>query len=117
MSAPLTPQDTVERALAASKADGCMVVVGERSETNLRWANNTLTTNGEMRSRSIAVLSVVDGASGTAAGVVERSTVTADLLEDLVRASEQAARDAGPAEDAQPLVESSGDAGLGRLAR
>ncbi len=109
MSAPLTPQDTVERALAASKADGCMVVVGERSETNLRWANNTLTTNGEMRSRSIAVLSVVDGASGTAAGVVERSTVTADLLEDLVRASEQAARDAGPAEDAQPLVEPSGD--------
>ncbi len=108
MIAPLTPQETVERTLSASKADGCMVVVGERTETNLRWANNTLTTNGEMRSRSIAVISVVDGTSGAAAGVVERSAVTADLLEDLVRASERAARDAGPADDAMPLVEPTG---------
>ena len=61
-----------------------------------------------MRSRQVAVISVVDGASGTAAGVVERSAVTADTLEDLVRASEQAARDAGPAEDAAPLVEPDG---------
>ena len=58
-----------------------------------------------MRSRKVAVISVVNGATGTAAGVVERSAVTGDALEDLVRASEQAARDAGPAEDAAPLVE------------
>ena len=101
----MTPQETVERALALSKADGCVVVAVERSEANLRWANNTLTTNGTMRSRSIAVISVVNGATGTAAGVVQRSTVDAAMLEDLVRASEQAARDAGPAEDAAPLVE------------
>ena len=104
----MTPQETVERALSLSKADGCVVVATERSEANLRWAGNTLTTNGSMRSRQLAVISVVDGASGAAAGVVERSAVTTDAIEDLVRASERAARDAGPAEDAAPLVEPDG---------
>jgi hypothetical protein len=42
-------QDVVERALAASAADGCIVIVAEHTETNLRWAGNSLTTNGEMR--------------------------------------------------------------------
>jgi predicted Zn-dependent protease len=102
----MTPQETVERALALSRADGCVVRTTERSEVNLRWAGNTLTTNGTMRSRSVAVISVV----GSAAGVVERSAVDARSLEDLVRASEQAARDAGPSEDAAPLVEPTGSA-------
>ena len=97
----MTPQETVERALALSKADGCVVLATERSEANLRWASNTLTTNGSMRSREVAVVSVVGGA----AAVAQRSAVTADDLEELVRASEQAARDAGPNEDAAPLVE------------
>jgi predicted Zn-dependent protease len=107
MTAPngLTPQETVERALAMSKADGCVVVATEQFETNLRWALNTLTTNGQMRSRQLAVISFVDGGAGMAAGVVERSAVTPDILEDLVRASEQTARDAGPADEAAALVE------------
>src|SRR5512133_2643283 len=101
----MTPQETVERALALSKADGCVVIATERSEANLRWARNTLTTNGAMRSREVAVVSVVGGA----AGVVQRSAVSPDDLEDLIRASEQAARDAGPSEDAAALVEPDGD--------
>jgi len=101
----VTPQETVERALALSKADGCVVLATDRSETNLRWANNTLTTNGEMRSRRVAVISMLNGSTGTAAGVLERSAVAAEDLEALVRAAEQAARDAGPADDAMPLVE------------
>lgn len=106
MTAPvLSPQEMVERALALSKADGCVVVAAEQFETNLRWALNTLTTNGEMRSRQLAVVSFVDGGAGMAAGVVQRSAVTADTLEELVRASEQTARDAGPADDVAPLVE------------
>lgn len=108
---PLSPQETVERALAASQADGCMVIATEQFETNLRWANNTLTTNGEMRSRTLAVISVVAGQGGTAAGVIERSAVTADAIEALVRQSERAARDAGPADDAAPLVEPGADYG------
>ncbi|HZX38703.1 MAG TPA: metallopeptidase TldD-related protein, partial [Streptomyces sp.] len=55
---------------------------------------------------TLTVIATVDGAQGTASGVVSRSAVTADDLEPLVRAAEAAARGAGPAEDAQPLVDS-----------
>src|SRR5262249_29863787 len=103
-----TPQETVERALALSRADGCVVIATERAETNLRWAKHTLTTNGEMRSGQVAVISVVKGATGTASAVIERSAVAADDLEELVRAAEQAAREAGPADDAMPLVQPTG---------
>jgi predicted Zn-dependent protease len=96
------PQDLVEKALAASTADGQVSYVVESSEANLRWASNSLTTNGAMRSRQVVVISFVDGGAGMAAGTVAR-TGTPDIAE-LVAASEQAARDAGPAEDAMPLV-------------
>jgi predicted Zn-dependent protease len=98
----MTGADVVERALALSRADGCVVLVREETRTNLRWAANSLTTNGAYRSRSVAVISVV----GSAFGV--RSASSADAVDDLVRASEQAARDAAAAEDAGPLV--TGDA-------
>ena len=110
MSSVVRPQELVERALAASKADGQVAYVTESSEANLRWASNSLTTNGAMRSRQVVVISFVDGGAGMAAGTVAR-TGTPDIA-DLVAASEQAARDAGPAEDAVPLV-SRGAAGSG----
>jgi predicted Zn-dependent protease len=107
-----SPQEIVERALELSKSDGCVVRVVEQTEANLRWANSTVTTNGEMRSRRLAVISFVNGAAGMAAGVVEQSSSSLDVLADVVRAAEQAARDAGPADDEAPLVEP-GDAALG----
>ncbi|WP_243731061.1 PmbA/TldA family metallopeptidase [Modestobacter roseus] len=98
----LTPQEIVEQALAASTVDGQVTYVVEGSEANLRWASNSLTTNGSMRSRQVVVISFVDGGAGMAVGTVAR-TGTPDVAE-LVAMSEQAARDAGPAEDAMPLV-------------
>ncbi|WP_046503939.1 metallopeptidase TldD-related protein [Streptomyces odonnellii] len=98
------PYEIVERALELSTADGCVVIADERSSANLRWAGNALTTNGVTRGRTLTVVATVDGAQGTASGVVSRAAVTADDLEPLVRAAEAAARGAGPAEDAQPLV-------------
>jgi predicted Zn-dependent protease len=95
-------QQLVEKVLATSTADGCVVYVVESTEANLRWASNSLTTNGAMRSRQVVVVSFVDGGSGMATGTVAR-TGTPDVAA-LVAASEQAARDAGPAEDAVPLV-------------
>jgi predicted Zn-dependent protease len=102
------PQDLVERALALSKADGCVAIVDESSNVNLRWANNTLTTNGATRSRQLTVIATVGQASGTAAGVVSRSAISAESVEDVVRAAEEVARGSPSAEDARPLV--SGDA-------
>ncbi|MFF1496334.1 metallopeptidase TldD-related protein [Streptomyces sp. NPDC058304] len=98
------PHEIVERALELSTADGCVVIADEESTANLRWAGNTLTTNGVTRGRTLTVIATVDGKEGTASGVVSRSAVTAADLEPLVRAAEAAARGAGPAEDAQPLV-------------
>ncbi len=88
----------VERALALSTADGCVVIVEESTTVNLRWATNTLTTNGSRRERSLTVISVM----GQSVGV--RSSSSLDDLEGLVRASEQAAREAGPAQDYGPLL-------------
>ncbi|WP_035812454.1 metallopeptidase TldD-related protein [Jiangella gansuensis] len=104
----MTPQEIVERCLELSKASGTVVLVDESSTANLRWATNALTTNGVMRSREVTVVATVDGTQGVASGVIARSAVTPEALEPLVRAAEQAARDNGPAEDAQPLVD--GDA-------
>ncbi|MFE5333063.1 metallopeptidase TldD-related protein [Embleya sp. NPDC056575] len=102
------PDETVERALALSKADGCVVIAEETSAANLRWAGNALTTNGETRGRRVTVVATVAGTEGTASGTVSRSGVTVDRLEELVRAAEAAAREAGPAEDARPLLGASG---------
>ncbi|MFI0740427.1 metallopeptidase TldD-related protein [Streptomyces sp. NPDC021100] len=98
------PQEIVERAPALSRADGCAVVVAERSSADLRWARNALTTNGTARGRAVTVIATMGGGQGTAAGVVSGSAVTADDVEPLVRAAEEAARGAGPADDAWPLV-------------
>ncbi|MEU6280723.1 TldD/PmbA family protein [Streptomyces sp. NPDC047028] len=98
------PHEIVERALELSTADGCVVIADEESTANLRWAGNALTTNGVTRGRTLTVIATVDGKEGTASGVVSRSAVTAEELEPLVRAAEAAARGAGAAEDARPLV-------------
>lgn len=103
----LGPQEIVERVLAVPGADvaGRVVVVSETSEAVLRWANSTMTTNGHGTSRRTTVISLVRVEGGTAAGVVGSSAAVTDpaQLDELVAASEQAARDAGPSQDAAPL--------------
>ena len=109
MSGTTSPQELVERALALSRTDGCLVVADETSSANLRWANNTLTTNGVTRGRQLTVVATVDGAQGTACGVVSRAAVTNGEVEELVRAAERAAAEAATnaaADDARPLLTS-----------
>ena len=105
VASSISAQEIVERCMELSVGDASVVLVDEGHSANLRWAGNTLTTNGVMRSRSVTVVATIGEASGTAAGVVARSAVTPEMLEPLVRAAEQAARDTGTAEDAQPLVD------------
>jgi predicted Zn-dependent protease len=95
------PQDLVERALELSRADGCIVIADQLSTANLRWANNTLTTNGVSRGRHLTVIAI----KGTASGVVSREGVTTDGLEDLVRAAEHTATTSAPADDFAPLID------------
>ncbi|GAA2903284.1 metallopeptidase TldD-related protein [Streptosporangium fragile] len=97
----MTPQEMIEKALGLSTADDTVVIVDEESSANLRFAGNTLTTNGVSRSARITVISV----AGRGVGVVSRSAVRPDQLEDIVAAADHAAEDAQPSEDARPLLD------------
>jgi predicted Zn-dependent protease len=99
----------VERALEVSRASDCVVMVEEISSANLRWANNTLTTNGLTVQLRCTVIAIVDGAVAT----VQRDGVTLESIGDLVAVAEHAARLAPRAEDATALVEGSSDATWG----
>ncbi|GAA1479509.1 metallopeptidase TldD-related protein [Nocardioides aestuarii] len=103
-----TPQSLVEHALATSTADGCVAIVRDSTHANLRWANNTLTTNGVMHGIDVTVVSVVRGADGTSSGSASGSASTPEQVADLVAAADAGARDGSPAEDAADLV--TGDA-------
>jgi predicted Zn-dependent protease len=101
----ISPQDTVERALSFAKPGGdCVVIADESSTANLRWAGNTLTTNGVASTRSLTVIAVDRRADGTAGvGVVSRSGLRPDQVEEVVREAEKAAAQASPAEDTDGL--------------
>jgi predicted Zn-dependent protease len=112
MTGVIRPQEVVERTLAAARhLHGCAVLVRESSEAALRWANSTMTTNGHTTSRRTTVIAFVAVEGGVAAGVVSSSVAVTEeaQLQELVRAAEAAARDAGPAKDASPLVEPEAD--------
>jgi predicted Zn-dependent protease len=100
-----TPQELVEHALATTTSDGCVVVLHVSTSANLRWANNTLTTNGVIDDSSITVISTRATGSGVAAGVIGRSASSKRQVTDVVEAADAAAGVAEPAEDAAPLAE------------
>jgi predicted Zn-dependent protease len=100
----LTPQHVVERALGAARCDDCIVIAEETSSANLRWAGNTLTTNGIGRSRRLTVIAISRRGEKASAGAVSRAGVREDQIGDVVAAAEKAAAEGSPAEDARPLI-------------
>ncbi|MDP9445136.1 MAG: metallopeptidase TldD-related protein [Actinomycetota bacterium] len=105
----VTPQELVEHALATSSSDGCVALVRTSTSANLRWANNTLTTNGVLHGTSVTVLATHQGSAGTAAGVVTSSATSRDQVSAIVAAADAGARAGSPAEDARPLAEGDAD--------
>jgi predicted Zn-dependent protease len=99
-----TPQDLVEHALERSTSDQCVVIVHDSTSANLRWANNTLTTNGVMHSVTVTVVAFHATGTGTATGSVSASAASRDQVEAIVGAADAAARAGGDAEDAAGLV-------------
>lgn len=97
---------TVERALALSRAHETMVIVRDEHEASLRWAGNSMTTNGSSVSRNWAVIAVFrDGPTRARVGTIASTSVDPGDIEAVVRAAEEAARGAEPARDAMPLLE------------
>jgi predicted Zn-dependent protease len=101
-----SPQDAIDIALRAARCDDCIVIADESSTANLRWAGNTLTTNGVSRTRQLTVIAISRGGDGTKVGVVSRAGVRDEQIADVVAEASEAAAEGSPAEDAQPLAAS-----------
>jgi predicted Zn-dependent protease len=114
LQAALSPQDAVERALQAATCDDCVVIADESSAANLRWAANSLTTNGVSRSRQLTVIAISRRGDGATVGVVSRAGVSADQIPGIVAEAEREAAAGSPAEDAQPLVTPAESRGSGQ---
>lgn len=100
----------VERALGLSRADEAMVIVTDEAEASLRWAGNSMTTNGTSVARRWSVISVLrDGPRSARVGSVASTSVDPADIEAVVRASEDAAAAAEPARDAMPLLDAPPD--------
>ena len=108
----ITPQHVVnivlDEAAKSGRADETMVLVTDRIEATLRWAGNSMTTNGVSVSRSIAVISIVRQGDSAYIGTVVSAEVDPSVLPGLVLASQEAARSAPEAGDAAPLLADAG---------
>ncbi len=108
----ITAQHVVNIVLAeaakAGRADETMVLVTDRTEATLRWAGNSMTTNGVSVSRSLAVISVVRQGDSAYIGTVVSAEVDPSVIPGLVAASQEAARSAPEAGDAAPLLADTG---------
>lgn len=101
-------QQVVELALAEAArlggADETIVLVTDRVDASLRWANNTMTTNGESTGRSTTIVSILRTGDSAHVGSVRSSAVDPAVIFDLVSASQRAAAAAPPARDAAPSL-------------
>ncbi|HMD47061.1 MAG TPA: metallopeptidase TldD-related protein [Acidimicrobiales bacterium] len=113
LGAGLAPADeVVERALERAGGAGAVVLVEDSSDAEVRFANNTTTTNGTRRDRRVTVISLAPVAGGTAVGVARRGG-DVDLAE-VVAAAEADAASSPPADDGWPLVTPGDRAAAGR---
>lgn len=81
------------------------VVVGEVSNSaNLRWANSSLTTNGNSVEQTISIASFVQLPEGVACGIASGQIRSLADVDSLLEKSKASAVAAGVAEDANELI-------------
>ena len=100
----ISAQDLVEKILARSTTDDCIVVVEDSTQANLRWASSTLTTNGVIAQRNVTVIAFVAVGGSMAAGAVTRTNVDERDIDAILLEATAAAKAAGAAEDFAPLA-------------
>lgn len=98
-----TPQELAERALERSTSESCIVVVEDSRTANLRWANNTLTTNGVGHHLQVSVVAF----DGHRTASVVGSAASPEQVDELVTAADAEVRRASDAEDYAELVQGS----------
>ena len=100
----ISAQDLVEKILARSTTDDCIVVVKDSTQANLRWASSTLTTNGVIQERSVTVIAFVAVGGSMASGGVTRTNIDESDIDSVLSEAKAAAIAAGAAEDFAPLA-------------
>ncbi|MCV7202277.1 TldD/PmbA family protein [Mycolicibacterium peregrinum] len=105
-------QQVVEITLGAADQRGgageTVVLVTDRSDASLRWAGNSMTTNGESVSRTITVISIVRRGDKAHVGSVRSTEVDPAVIPELVVAAQRAAVSSPEARDAAPPLAGSG---------
>jgi predicted Zn-dependent protease len=96
----ITLQDAIERVLRLSKADTCIVIARRVAAVNIRWAHNTVTTNGDADEAQLSIVSII----GRRVGSITRTHFPAERLEELVRESEAACARRPEASDYMPTL-------------
>lgn len=95
----IEPQHAVnivlKEAARSGRADETMVLVTEKVEATLRWAGNSMTTNGVSHSRNVTVISIVRRGDSAFVGSVVSAEVDPSVLPGLVVSSQDAAERAG----------------------
>ncbi len=93
----------VDAALAAAAHDA-VVIVQDETQVNLRWANNALTTNGQVHSCQASVVAFADVEGGVAAGCLSAPVTSGEELTDLLARALEIAHAQAVSGDAMPLV-------------
>lgn len=108
----ISPQHVVnlvlDEATKLGRADETMVLVTDKVEATLRWANNSMTTNGVSVSRTMTVISIIRKGASAFIGTVVSAEVDPRVIPGLVAASQDAAQGAPEAGDAAPLLVDTG---------
>jgi predicted Zn-dependent protease len=104
ISAPDAVGLVLAEAARRGGADETIVLVTDRATASLRWAGNSMTTNGESLGRDTTVISVVRQGKSAHVGSVKSSEVDPAAIAGLVAASQEAARSAPEARDNAPTL-------------
>jgi predicted Zn-dependent protease len=108
ISAPDVVGIALAEAARRGQSDETIVVVTDRATSSLRWAGNSMTTNGESLSRDTTVISIVRQDNSAHVGSVKSSEVDPSAIAGLVAASQDAG-DETPYDWDAPVPETAAD--------
>lgn len=86
--------------LRLSAADTCIVIARRVASVNIRWAHNTVTTNGDADEAQLSIVSII----GRRVASITRTYFPPERLEEMVRESEAACARRPEASDYMPLL-------------
>lgn len=99
----MRPQDLIEHAISLLP-DGGIAILDVNHHANIRFANNTLTTNGMMVRQTMTVIATSASSTGVSTGVVSRVIQSRDDVTALCEAACAIAANNPAAPDAYELV-------------